>query len=114
MSGLQILSSHISQLEGYSKKGTLAQRQNNPGNLKFVGQAGATKGEKGFAKFATPVHGQAALENQIKLDASRGLSLEKFIYKYAPPKENNTKAYLASVSRALRGTPKDQLAKLIQ
>ena len=36
-------------------------RNNNPGNLRFVGQAGATPGEGGFAKFETPQAGLDAL-----------------------------------------------------
>lgn len=77
---------------------------NNPGNLKYVGQAGAHAGEKGFAKFSTPEAGFHALTKQVQLDQSRGLTLESFIHKYAPPIENDTKQYIAQAESAL-GVP---------
>lgn len=78
----------------------LAKVNNNPGNLRFVGQTGATQGEGGFAKFSTPQAGYQALKNQISLDSSRGLSLSQFINKYAPPVENNTSQYLQQIIKA--------------
>lgn len=78
----------------------LAYVNNNPGNLRFVGQNGAVQGEGGFAKFSSPEAGYQALLNQIGLDASRGLSLGQFINKYAPPTENNTSLYLQQVIQA--------------
>lgn len=47
-------------------QGTLAQRNNNPGNLRFAGQTGATKGDGGFAKFDSYESGYQALLNDIK------------------------------------------------
>lgn len=79
---------------------TLAYRNNNPGNLRFAGQAGATQGEGGFAKFSTPEAGYAALKAQIQLDASRGLTLGQFINKYAPPTENDTNLYINQIAQA--------------
>lgn len=72
----------------------LAYVNNNPGNLRFAGQEGATQGEGGFARFNSPEAGVQALERQIKLDASRGLTLAQFINKYAPPSENDTQKYV--------------------
>jgi len=91
---------------------TLAYRNNNPGNLRFVGQAGATQGEGGFAKFATPEAGYEALKSQIQLDASRGLTLGQFINKYAPPTENDTNLYINQISQqtgANANTPISQI-----
>lgn len=114
MNRLNLLSNHIALLEGYHKIGSLAQRQNNPGNLRYVGQAGAVRGSNGFAKFPNPNAGFAALQNQIKLDASRGLSLGQFIYKYAPPSQNNSAAYLGSVARTLNVAPTSRLSDVIK
>jgi len=83
----------------------LAYVNNNPGNLRYVGQAGAVQGEGGFARFETPEAGYQALIAQIQLDASRGLTLEQFINKYAPPSENNTGLYINQAVQAL-GVPK--------
>lgn len=82
----------------------LAYVNNNVGNLRYAGQAGATQGEGGFAKFPTPEAGFYALINQIQLDQTRQLSLSKFVNKYAPPSENNTTEYVKYVSSAL-GVP---------
>jgi len=70
---------------------------NNPGNLRFAGQSGATQGEGGFARFSSPEEGVKALQRQIELDASRGLTLGQFINKYAPPSENDTTKYIQDV-----------------
>ena len=79
----------------------LAALNNNPGNLKFVHQAGATPGVGGFAHFPTPQDGYQALLNQIHLDSRRGYTLGQYITKYAPPSENDTALYIAQASQAL-------------
>lgn len=67
---------------------SLAQANNNPGNLLFMGQPGATKGKGGFARFNTVSEGFQAEQNQIALDASRGISLGDFLEKMTPKKLN--------------------------
>jgi len=80
-------------------------RNNNPGNLNFVGQAGAVReaGPNGrFAVFRTAQEGLDALAKQLRLYAQRGIrTVRDIISKFAPPGENNTQAYIASVSRSL-------------
>ena len=90
----------------------LARANNNPGNLRYVGQAGAVQGQGGFAKFSTPQAGVEALKNQIKLDASRGHTLASFISKYAPPSENNTDLYVKQISQRLGVNPQTNISKL--
>jgi hypothetical protein len=85
---------------------------NNPGNLRYAGQPGATKGEKGFAKFKSPVAGFKALVAQIKLDARRGLSLAGFINKFAPPNENDTEGYINNISSAIGASRNIPIARL--
>lgn len=85
---------------------------NNPGNLRYAGQPGAVQGEGGFAKFPSPQAGYEALKRQIKLDASRGLTLERFIGKFAPPTENNTTQYIQQVSKRLNVSPKAPIAQI--
>lgn len=82
----------------------LAFRNNNPGNLRYAKQPGATLGAGGFAKFATPEDGFNALINQIKLDQSRNLTVSQFVSKYAPPSENDTATYIKQFTDAL-GVP---------
>lgn len=88
-------------------------RNNNPGNLNFAGQAGATKegGPNGrFAVFGSMQAGVAALVRQIGLYVKRGRNtIRKILEVYAPPGENNTNAYIAAVSKALGIGPDDAL-----
>lgn len=94
------------------KSSRLSYANNNPGNLRFAGQTGATKGEGGFARFATTTAGFNALVGQIKLDASRGLSLSAFINKFAPPSENDTKTYIKNVTSAMGASANTPISKL--
>ena len=86
-----------------SIKKTRAERNFNPGNLNFAGQAGATlePGANGrFARFSSEEEGIAALVRQLRLYQQRGIdTLEEIVKKYAPPSENNTQAYIASMAR---------------
>ena len=82
------------------QEGPLSVQNNNPGNLRLAGQPGASEGEGGFAAFATPGQGLNALTRQVVLDTqTRGLSLENFLNKYAPPSENETNKYIEFVER---------------
>jgi len=93
-----------------NKDQPLAVRNNNPGNLKFVGQQNAVKGEKDFAKFATPEEGMLAMRKQIILDTqTRGKTLSEFINKYAPPSENETDKYLKTVSNTIGVQPNQKV-----
>lgn len=75
--------------------------RNNPGDLRYAGQAGATN-EGGFASFKTLAEGIAASNKQLNLFASRGINtIDKIISKWAPPNENNTAAYKAYISKAV-------------
>jgi hypothetical protein len=80
-------------------------RNNNPGNLNYVGQAGATKesGANGrFAVFQTAEDGLRALADQLRRYGTRGInSVRAIISKFAPASENNTQAYIGSVSKGL-------------
>lgn len=78
------------------------QRNNNPGNLMYAGQAGAIgQDEAGFAIFETVEAGWRALERQIELDANRGHTLRTFITKYAPPEHNPTENYILFLKKEL-------------
>jgi len=81
-------------------------RNNNPGNLNFAGQAGATKegGPNGrFAKFATMEEGIKAMVRQLKLYKSRGVdTIREIVKKYAPAEDgNNVSAYIAALTKSM-------------
>lgn len=71
-------------------------RNNNPGNLNYAGQAGATKeaGENGrFAVFSSMQEGVGALYRQLQLYFKRGVNtIEAIVNKYAPAGDNNNVA----------------------
>ncbi|HAM4388320.1 TPA: recombinase family protein [Escherichia coli] len=77
------------------------ERNNNPGNLNFAGQAGASLERPGgrFARFETAFDGLRALARQLMLYAGRGInSVEKIISTWAPASDNNnTTAYIRAV-----------------
>lgn len=81
----------------------LAMLNNNPGNIKFANQPGATPGEGGFAKFESPEAGMSEVERQIGLNAGRGMTLNDHIASYNGQGEN-TPQYTAFVARKL-GVP---------
>ncbi|WP_141300275.1 structural protein [Komagataeibacter diospyri] len=74
-------------------------RNNNPGNLDYVGQPGAHL-ETGvpcprFAAFPTMADGIRALRDQLLRYGERGLTtVSAIISVYAPPSENPTGAYI--------------------
>lgn len=107
-SGLSTIASTIQQIEGYYP-GSIAYQNNNPGNLIYVGQAGATQGTPMagtpyyFASFDSYADGYAALENQIQIYANQGLTIDQMMAKYAPASGtgNNPTSYANSIANAL-------------
>lgn len=80
-------------------------RNNNPGNLNYAGQQGATmeSGEGGrFAVFESMQHGVAALYKQLQLYFKRGINtLSSIVKTYAPASDNNNvDAYISALSKA--------------
>ncbi len=79
-------------------------RNNNPGNLNFAGQKGATL-ESGpnarFASFPTMLEGIAALDRQVMLYLKRGKNtIDQIIDIYAPSSDgNNTSSYKSYLSQ---------------
>lgn len=80
-------------------------RYNNPGNLKD------SKTGK-FIQYETPLAGVRAMEAQIRLDTARDLTVEEFVYKYAPPNENNTELYIQQLTNAT-GTNRNSSIKQV-
>ena len=103
----------IQQQEGYYP-GSVAYQNNNPGNLIYAGQAGATPGAGGFAQFGSYQDGLDALNNQIQLYASRGLTIQGMMNVYAPATQagNTPTLYASNVAGALGVAPDTPLASL--
>ncbi|RWT23732.1 lytic transglycosylase domain-containing protein [Raoultella planticola] len=99
--------------EQHAQGAKRGERNNNPGNLNFVGQAGASLERPGgrFARFETAFDGLRAISRQLMLYAGRGINtVEKIISTWAPPSDgNNTPAYIQAVSRQLGVNPQAAL-----
>jgi len=110
-----ILATAMARQEGYGVSGSVAQRNNNPGNLMsppggtWAGQVGVDS--KGFAVFSSADAGWTALDKDISANAD--LSLSQFIAKYAPSSENNTAAYIANVSNWTGADPNQSVADIV-
>jgi len=93
---------------GQPGNNALGVRNNNPGNLRSAPNATGQNG--GFVTFDTPRDGNAALARQLMLYGDRGNNtLNGIIHTYAPSKENNTQAYIKSVSDMTGFNPYDRL-----
>ncbi len=103
MSLTDSISQAIATMEGFYTAGSIAQRNNNPGNLRSWGSNPVVDG---YAKFPTVADGWAALNQQVNLNISRGLSLYEFfggkpgVYAgYSPSADaNNPQAYAVFVA----------------
>jgi hypothetical protein len=93
--------------------GSLGYRLNNPGNLNYAGQPGASQSGQGNgseAQFDTLADGIAATNAQLALDASRGLTLAQRLDTWAT---GNQAAYVANVSSWLGVDPNTPLSQLV-
>ena len=100
-------------------------RNNNPGNIEFLNQPGASLESKGgrFASFSTPEQGINAMSKQLDLyytGKSRNVTkpintIQDIITTWAPPKnnkgqfENKTAVYIASVAKSMGVSPTAKL-----
>lgn len=111
---LKTVASTIQQIEGWAP-GTRSYRNNNPGNLRCANQAGMLSCDpQGYAVFPDYQTGLTAEENQIQLDAGRGLSIQDFIAKYAPASDgNNPTSYAAQLAAASGLSVNDPLSAAI-
>lgn len=94
-----------------------AVRNNNPGNLKFAGQPGATADKDGFAVFRTPEEGAAAADRQLAIYMQRdGLNtIRGIVGKWSPVADPNnprgsTDNYIAHVAKQLGISPDQPLS----
>jgi hypothetical protein len=92
----------------------IAYEHNNPGNLMYVGQEGAEKGEPKegggyWAKFENPEAGYMGLVKDIQAkqsgktasNLSGSSTLKELIGVYAPSTENDTQGYVKNIARKL-------------
>lgn len=87
-------------------------RNNNPGNIRLTdiewrGEVPATlKNDTEFEEFISPLFGVRAMARILKKGAGAGRdTVRKIITRWAPPSENDTAAYIRSVSRRVELAP---------
>lgn len=118
MASVDNLAQAIARYEGYYSTGSVAQRNNNPGNLRSWGNNPVVGG---FAQFPTAETGWVALRSQVQRNIDRGLTLDEFFagkpgtYSgYAPSADNNRPlTYAATVANWLGISPGVQLSDAI-
>lgn len=105
----------IARYEGFYKDGSLAQRNNNPGNLRYVSWSTRKSGldSSNFAIYPTAEDGLYDLYDLLMAKAEAGYTLEELMHIYAPPVENNTNAYVAFVADELGVSPQVKLSTLL-
>lgn len=98
------------------REGARNWRNNNPGNIEygpFARAHGAVGSDGRFAVFPTYEAGRdAKVALLFDSDAYRSLTIAQAITRYAPPSENNTGAYIATVARAAGVSPDTPTASL--
>lgn len=106
----------------FSKPGTLAERNNNPGNLRFAGQQGATQGQGGFAAFPTLQAGLDALRNDLlgkmtgntRTGLTGNSTVQDLINVYAPKGDgNDPTTYAKNLANALGVSTSTKLSTLV-
>lgn len=112
VASLEAQSSGLTQLGNANEPRGL--RNNNPGNIESGRFAATVQGFQGsdgrFAQYATPEQGIQAADKLLTSYAGRGLNtVNGIVNRWAPPSENNTGAYAASVARELGVDPNQPL-----
>jgi len=96
----------------------IAFEHNNPGNLTYAEQRGATRGEPKegggyWARFDNTSDGMRALARQVTKDQERGLNVRQFVEKYAPKKDgNDVELYLAKLQRLTGADEQTNLSEI--
>lgn len=103
----------IKREEAISKYGkTAAVRNFNPGNIMDTSFGWSKVEGERFTRFDSPQEWFQALINKIKNIQEGGskvykptMTLKEYMYKYAPPHENNTNQYIKEITEHLNITP---------
>lgn len=97
---------------------TRGERNANPGNIDRVaathwqGQSADQSGDPRFVVFDSPEWGIRAIAKELLTYQTKHAcgTIREIINRWAPPVENNTKAYIAAVATDCGVAPDDQIA----
>jgi hypothetical protein len=109
---MSLLAQAIARQEGFGKQGAVPTVNHNPGDLEHApGEMHTTSNPIG--SFATDDEGWAALDRQLSIYASRGLTIAAMVAIYAPPTENDSAQYLANVCAFAQCSPQDLVSAVL-
>jgi hypothetical protein len=104
---VQTIAGTIATQEGADVPGSLAQKNNNPGNLVYApweAAYGATQGQGGFASFPSVSSGEAAVEYRVGQLVNEGDSISQIVDTWAGTQYGNSQAsvdsYVANLTSA--------------
>ncbi|HZT36608.1 MAG TPA: hypothetical protein VFA28_01830 [Bryobacteraceae bacterium] len=110
MATVDDLAQAIARYEGYYSPGSVADRHNNPGNLRSWGNYPVVNG---YVQFPDAETGWAALRAQVQKNIDRGLNLLEFFGGgngyggYAPSTDSNNPTRYATTVASWLGIPAD-------
>jgi hypothetical protein len=116
------LDAAIANLEGFNVNDSLAQRNNNPGNLipgGFASKFGGTTGDGGFAKFPTIADGFAAQDALVQKIVAKGqTTYQDLIEQWAPPtapgnSQSATDTYAKAIANLFGHSPTDLVSTAV-
>jgi hypothetical protein len=106
----------VARMEGFGVPHGRSTRNNNPGDIeagKFAQAHGATGSDGRFAIFPDPDTGFAAMKLLFQAPSYKGLTVAAALNKWAPPVENATNHYIASVCSWANCKPTDVIDELL-
>jgi hypothetical protein len=106
----------ISKEEGFGIPGAIPTLRHNPGDLRHSPHSSHEgEGSNDIGIIDSDANGWADLERQLRLYASRGLTLRQMIVDYyAPEGENNSERYLAYVCQGLGVSDSTLVSKALE
>lgn len=103
----------IAHQEGYFIPGSLPNRNCNPGDLRHAPGETHPGNPDAVGCFPDAVTGWQALERQLGLYGSRGLTIAQMVNEYAPSTENDSAGYLAFVCQYVGCQPTDLVSQVL-
>lgn len=108
------LAEAIARFEGYGRPGAIPTVRHNPGDLRHsLHSSHEGIGPNDIGIIDNDADGWSDLDRQLRLYASRGLTLAQAIHEFAPPTENDTDRYLKFVCEQTGHSPDTPLTEVL-
>jgi len=106
----------IARMEGWQNPDSRCRRNNNPGNIergRFASAHGSIGDDGRYAVFPSSEVGFAAMRALLESAGYRNLTVAQALTRWAPPAENDTKAYIRNVCEWAHCEPNAPLTQLL-